>query len=107
MEKLDRKLASMLSLCQRAGCIASGEEGTELALKNKKAKLVIIADDASENTKKKFLNKTSFYKVNAVVCGSKNALGTCIGKSDRTVLAVINNDSFADKIFELVQNLLL
>ena len=101
MVKLDRKLASMLSLCQRAGFMTSGEEGTELALKNKKAKLVIIAEDASDNTKKKFLNKTSYYKVNAVVCGSRNELGACIGKSVRTVLAVVDNDNFAEKIFEI------
>ena len=66
MAKDERQLASILSLCRRAGNIVSGEEGVELALKNHKALLLIIAEDASENTKNKFINKAKFYKVKVV-----------------------------------------
>ena len=103
MAQIDRKTASMLSLCQRAGDLVSGEQSVELALKNNKAQLIIIAEDASENTKNKFLGKAEFYKVNVVVYGEKEQLSICIGKYNRTVLAVVDNRSFADRIFQLIQ----
>ena len=51
---LKNKFFSMLSLCQRAGRLVSGELPCENAVKSGKAKLLIIAEDASANTKKKF-----------------------------------------------------
>ena len=51
--KPDRVL-SMLGIAARAGKVASGEFSTEKAVKAGKAYLVLTAEDASENTKKKF-----------------------------------------------------
>ena len=49
------KILSILGLCRRAGRLESGELGCEIAIKEKKAKLLILAKDASENTTKKLL----------------------------------------------------
>ena len=43
----------MIGLAARAGKIGSGEFAVEKAVKGRKACLVIIAEDASANTKKK------------------------------------------------------
>ncbi|MBQ9518925.1 MAG: ribosomal L7Ae/L30e/S12e/Gadd45 family protein [Firmicutes bacterium] len=99
---MNRKTASMLSLCRRAGCMVSGELPAEDALKENKALLIIIAGDASENTKKKFLNKSKHYNVNAVVYGSKEELSAAIGEYNRSVFAVIGNEHFADEIYTLI-----
>ena len=99
---MNRKTASVFSLCKRAGCLISGEQAAEIAIKDGEALLVIIADDASENTKKKFLNKSKYYKVNAVVYGRKEELSRAIGCFDRSVFAVVKNENFADKIYELI-----
>ena len=99
----DRKTASMLSLCQRAGFLVCGEQAVELALKDSRAKLVIIAEDASQNTKKKFLNKSEFYKVNVVVYGSKQELSNAAGKYKKAVFAVTENDNFAERILQLTK----
>lgn len=53
----------MLGLAQRAGKVASGEFSTEKAVKSKKAFLVVVASDASDNTKKMFSDMCTFYKV--------------------------------------------
>ena len=60
--KLNKGL-SLLSLATRAGKTKSGNFQTEQAVKSGTAYLVIIAADASENTKKKFRNMCSFYDV--------------------------------------------
>lgn len=101
-EAISRPLASLLSLCQRAGKLQSGETAVENAVKAKRAVLVIIAENAADNTKKKFLNKAEFYNINVVVYGSKEDLGACIGKPERSVLCVSDDENFASGIAKLI-----
>ena len=60
--KLNKAL-SLISLATKAGKTASGEFCTEKEVKSGKAELVIVADDASDNTKQKFKNMCEFYEV--------------------------------------------
>lgn len=82
------RVLSMLGIAAKAGKVASGEYQTEHAVKSHKAFLVIIAEDASENTKKMFQNMCRFQKVEFIVYGSREALGHSIGKEYRSSLAV-------------------
>ena len=52
----EKRLLSYLGLAKRAGKVASGEFQTEEAIRKGKAELVLVAGDASDNTKKKFRN---------------------------------------------------
>lgn len=82
------KVLSYLGLATKAGKIQSGEFSTEKSVKSGKAALVIVASDASDNTKKKFKNMCTFYEVPFYVYGTKEALGACIGKEFRASLAL-------------------
>ena len=57
------KVLQMLGLAARGRKIESGEFSTEKAVKAGKAGLVIVAKDASDNTKKLFRNMCAFYEV--------------------------------------------
>ncbi len=81
-----------LGLAAKAGRIASGEFQTENAIKKGAGKAVIIASDASENTKKKFLNMCSFYKVPVFVMSDKETLGHRIGREMRTSAAITDEN---------------
>ena len=48
------KELSLLGLAAKAGRVVSGEFATEKAVKAGKARLVLVAGDASDNSKKKF-----------------------------------------------------
>ena len=85
--KLNKAL-SMISLATKAGKTASGEFSTEKEVKTGYAELVIVATDASENTKKKFKNMCEFYEVPFYVYGDKDSLGHAMGKEFRASLAV-------------------
>ena len=52
---MNDKVISLLGLAERAGKIASGEFAAEKAVKTGKARLIIVAEDASDNTKKKLV----------------------------------------------------
>lgn len=85
--KLNKTL-SLVSLAMKAGKIASGEFCTEKEIKSGYACLVIVAEDASDNTKKKFENMCEFYEVPIYFYGDKDTLGHAMGKEFRASLAV-------------------
>ena len=82
------KALSLISLATKAGKTASGEFSTEKEVKSFYAELVIVATDASDNTKKKFKNMCEFYEVPFYIYGDKDSLGHAMGKEFRASLAV-------------------
>lgn len=82
---------SMVGLATRAGKTVSGEFATEKAIKERKARLVIVAEDASDNTKKLFKNKCEYYNIPIFICGTKEELGKVTGNMARASLAVIDS----------------
>lgn len=77
-----------IGLAYRAGRIVTGDEGVMKAIRSKTAKLVIVASDASDNTKKKFMDKGAYYDVPVSISGNREQLGTFLGKQQRVVIAV-------------------
>ena len=96
------KLLGTLGLCQRAGKLKSGEFAVLEAIRRKTAVMVIVSNDASDNTKKEFSDKCSYYKVPIYFYGNMDELGHAIGKDVRTSLA-ITDAGFAKT---LIKNLL-
>lgn len=93
------KIYSMLSLAMKAGKLASGEFSTEKSIKGGTARLVIVSEDASDNTKKMFSNMCAFYKVPRYFFGTKETLGHAIGKTMRSSLAV-TDENFTKSLLE-------
>lgn len=93
----NNRILSVLSLAQKAGRVASGEFAVEQSVKEGSACLVIVAEDASENTKKKMTNMTDYYEVPLSFYADKEQLGGCIGKEYRSMVAV-KDPGFADSI---------
>ena len=84
------KVLSLFGVCAKAGNVLSGEFQTEKSVKEGKAYLVIVAQDASENTKKNFSDMCKYYKVPYAVYADKDLLGHSIGREFRASLAVVN-----------------
>ena len=55
-----QKILNLVGLATKAGKTASGEFSTEKAVKSGKAHLVIVSEEASDNTKKMFTNNLCF-----------------------------------------------
>ena len=91
----------MISLATKAGKTKSGEFMTEKEVKEGRAHLVIVADDASDNTKKKFADSAAYYNKKIVIYGDKFELGKAIGKNERSVI-VIKDGGFAKKIIDMI-----
>lgn len=93
----------ILGLCMKSGNLLSGEFQCEKAVKKNKAKLVIIAKDASLNTKKLFKDKCNYRKIPIYEFGTKEQLGKAIGKSPRSSLAVID-ENFSLKLIKILDS---
>ena len=72
--KNSSKVLSLVGLATRAGKTVSGEFSTEKSVKTGKGFLVLVAEDASENTRKKFRDMCDFYEVPVYVFGDKEEL---------------------------------
>ena len=88
---MDRHISSVLSLCMRAGMMKTGDFASEKALRSKEARLIILAGDASENTKKRFINKSHYYNIPVYVCGCITSLSHLTGVVNRAVFAVTDS----------------
>ncbi|MGL5751193.1 MAG: L7Ae/L30e/S12e/Gadd45 family ribosomal protein [Paraclostridium sp.] len=99
----EAKIYSFLGLAQRAGKLVSGDDTTMMEVKKNKVSLVIVANDASNNTQKLFKDKTSFRKITCVTYSTKLQLGLAIGKAPRAVVG-IKDANFANRILGLIEN---
>ncbi|MCI8292767.1 MAG: 50S ribosomal protein L7ae [Hespellia sp.] len=84
------RVFSLIGLATKAGRTVSGEFMTEKETKAGHAYLVIVAKDASENTKKQFRNMCDFYKVPIYFYGDKDTLGHAMGREFRASLAILD-----------------
>ena len=87
---VSKKIYSYLGLAQKAGTLVAGEFLTEKAIQEKKAELILVSEEASANTRKKFIDSATYYDVPIYLIGSKEELGHCIGKEFRASVAILD-----------------
>lgn len=84
----NKKLLSLIGLGKRARKVVSGEFSTEKSIKSGKSHMVIVSEEASDNTKKMFTNMCTHYKVPIYLFGTKDELGHAMGQEFRASLSV-------------------
>lgn len=102
MLSMSDKVLSLLGLAARGRNLVSGEFSTEKAVKGRKAALVIVSSEASDNTKKMFTNMCIFYQIPIYFYGTKEALGKAIGKEMRASVAV-TDQGMAESIIKRLE----
>ncbi len=80
-----------LGLAMRAGKVVHGEQAVLDAVRSQEAKLVLLAADASDNTRKKYADKCSHYHIPLVEYGTRDEIGAGIGKESRVAVAVTDS----------------
>lgn len=97
---MNSKFLGMLSLAMRAGKLAPGEGKAEDAVRSSKAKLILISNDASDNTEKKFSDMGAYHKVPVLKIADRYETGRAIGRDFAVVIAV-TDDNFANQLLKL------
>jgi ribosomal protein L7Ae-like RNA K-turn-binding protein len=96
-----QKIFDFIGLLKRGRNIVSGEDTVERLTKSNKIFMVIIAEDASHSTKKKFLDLCSHRDIPIVIWGTKEDIGKHIGCELRVALG-ITNKSAAIRLIDLM-----
>lgn len=87
MNNADKAL-SLLGLAARAGKIISGEEQVVKGIQRGNVLYVIIAEDASVNSRKKLTDKCIFYDIPFNEIFDRDKIGHAIGKESRVTVGV-------------------
>lgn len=94
-----KQILSQLGIAMKAGKLVSGEYLVEKAVKEMKAYLVVVAEDASDNTKKHFSDMCQYRDIPIRFFGEKEEIGRTIGKAYRASIAV-TDEGFAKSILK-------
>ncbi|MBE6824545.1 MAG: hypothetical protein E7513_04290 [Ruminococcaceae bacterium] len=98
------RLLSNLGLCRRAGKLTLGNDPVIDSINLKKAKLVIVASDCSQNTAKKVLSSAHRSDVKAhVIPHTKDEISSAVGKY--TAVLSITDEGFSKSIDKLICSL--
>lgn len=89
---IPKSLQALLGLCQRAGKAASGDAAARQALRKGTADLLIIAADASERTQSRWLDLAERSGVPCYRVGTRDDLGSALGKEHRAAVAIQSHD---------------
>ena len=96
---MNNKVLNTLGICACAKKISYGETLLK-DIKNKKVYLVIVANDASENSKKRLIDKCVFYKCEYKFILNKESISKAIGRLDLVSAVGIKDFNLVKKIKE-------
>lgn len=102
VKKIDKNIFNLIGLATKAGKTVSGSYAVLEAIKSKKAKLVIISVEASDNTIDKFQKRCEAGTIDYIMLGKKTELGRSIGRFDRTLVAV-TDENFKNMILDAMK----
>ena len=95
-----KQILSLLGIATKAGKLVSGEYLVEKAVKEMKAYLVVIAEDASDNTKKHFSDMCAYRNIEILITSEKSMLGKHTGKQERASVGILDR-GFAEKLISI------
>jgi Ribosomal protein HS6-type (S12/L30/L7a) len=95
------KVYGLLGLCSKAGKVIVGTDVCVENIKNKKVKLIILANDTSEKSKEKIKFLCVENEVEVIEYGDIEQLSRSVGKINKAVIG-IKDKNFAIEIKKLV-----
>lgn len=96
------KVLSTLGLCACARKISYGETLLK-EIKSKKVYYVVVASDASDNSKKRIVDKCNFYKCEYIIILDKESISKAIGRLDLVSAVGIKDFNLIKKLKENIE----
>lgn len=85
---INKKILGLIGLSAKARKISYGADSVEIQLKKKKVKLIIVAEDASDRTKNKFIKLSNEYNVPIIILSEIDEISKTIGKSNKAIIGI-------------------
>ena len=100
---MKNKVLSLMGFAKKSGNLVSGVNTCRFNMAKGKVKLVILAEDISENSEKKIMKDVRKYGVDHIKYGAAEELSHATGAEGRTVFAVLDGN-FADALRREIEN---
>ncbi len=97
-----KKVYNLLGLAQRAGKASAGTMAAKTSLLRRRAIILIMSKDISENTKESLISSCNKHGIPYLFIGNKYDLGTALGKAYR-VAVTINDPGMAKAIMDAIE----
>ena len=97
----NHKIEGLLGLCMKSGGLIFGNEACLEGISKKKVKLILVAQDAADRTKKNFTFHCNQKDIPICFYGKIENLSRAIGKSNKAIFG-IRNQSFALEIKKII-----
>ena len=96
-----QKIYGLIGLATKAGKIVVGTDACIEAIENKNAKLILLAEDASDRTKNLFKEKSKQFNIPIFEICKKENLSKASGKNNKAII-VIKEKGFAEAIKKVI-----
>lgn len=95
------KVLRLLGLATRARKISFGADSVEDTIKKHKAKLVIVAQDSADRTKRNIIRVSEENNVPVRIYGTIETISKNIGKDNKAVICV-NDINFSNEMLRII-----
>lgn len=92
----------MIGLARRAGRVIGGNDAVDKAIRQRQARLIIVASDAAGRTCRQIEQTANRDRVAIAVFGDKQQLGHWTGSVNRAVLAIVDTH-FASRLHDMIR----
>lgn len=96
-----QNILGLLGICTKAGEICFGTDACIDLIEHNKMKLILIAEDAADRTKRNFEFLCKNNSVPVAIYGTIEENSKAIGKVNKAVIGIKNN-SFANQINKMI-----
>jgi predicted RNA-binding protein YlxR (DUF448 family) len=104
-KKINRKIASLLGMARKSGVVAAGFDSAIEAAMRDTGGLVIMAQDLSDNTRKKAMEAGTGFTGRLVEYSTKDMLGSMLGM-DPVGIVFIKNKELSDSLNKEIRRLI-
>ncbi len=98
---IKNKVTGMLGLAKKAGKLTFGTESVRSAIIKKQAKLVIIAEDAADRTKRNFTMLCEKENIPIRITKKVEEMSQAIGQVNKAVIS-INDKNFSEGLIKII-----
>ena len=95
------RVLGLIGIATKAGKVIFGTEAVLEAIEKRKAKLVIIAEDASEKSKDNMIYSSSKKDIPIAVYGLIEDISHSIGRKNKSVIC-INDKNLGEEIYKII-----
>ena len=85
---INKKVLGLIGFAAKARKVSYGADSVKLQISKGNVRLLILSNEASDRTKKDFIQLSEQYNIPKIIVGDSEELSQAIGKSNKVVIGI-------------------